>query len=202
MEIDTAKLGRQELHDLIGNAMVPLPIAFISTVGEDGSYNAAPFSFVAPVCAKPPIICVSFARNKGQKKDTLRNIEFSGDFVINVVDEGIIKQAVHASADFPRGTDELKAVGLTAAKSVKVKSPRVAESKINLECCLVQKLELVEEGNGLRAVVFGEVVQMHVRDEVLVNGEIDPSRLKAVGRLGRSIYCRTGDVFEVKRPRI
>ncbi len=202
MEFDTTRLGRQELHDLIGNAMVPLPIAFITTVGEDGSYNAAPFSFAAPVCAKPPTIVVSFARNKGQKKDTLRNIEFSGDFVINVVDEGMIKQAVHASADFPSGTDELKAVGLTAAMSVKVKSPRVAESKISMECRLVQKMELVEEGNGLRAIVFGEVVQMNVRDEVLVNGEIDPSRLKAVGRLGRSIYCWTGDTFEVKRPRI
>ncbi|MDP2931904.1 MAG: flavin reductase, partial [Chloroflexota bacterium] len=81
MKIETAKLTRQELHDLIGNAIAPLPVALISTVGEDGKTNAAPFSFVTPVCAKPPIICVSFGLNKGQKKNTLKNIEFSQDFV-------------------------------------------------------------------------------------------------------------------------
>ena len=198
MKIETAKLTRQELHDLIGNAIAPLPVALISTVGEDGKTNAAPFSFVTPVCTKPPIICVSFGLNKGQKKSTLKNIEFSQDFVINVVDDTIIKQAIQA-ADY-KGPDKIKGVGLTAVKSDKVKSPRIAEAKVSLECRLVQKLELIEEGQGLRGIVLGEVVMAHIKDEVWVDGKLVPSRLKAVGRVGRDAYCHTGDIFSIKRP--
>ena len=198
MRIEPANHEWQELHDLIGTAIAPLPIAFISTIGQDGTYNAAPFSFVTPVCSKPPTICVSFGVRQGQKKDTLRNIEFSKDFVVNVVDEALIKQAIQASADYPSDVDEIKEVGLTAVRSEKVKSPRLAESKVSLECRLVQKLELNEE-QGRRAVIFGEVVLMHIKDEVWAGGKIDPSRLKAVGRVAKDTYCRTGDIFELKR---
>ena len=165
-------------------------------------YNAAPFSFIAPVCSKPLIICVSFGQRQGQKKDTLRNIEFSHDFVVNVVDETLISQAIQASTDYPSDIDEIKEVGLTAISSEKVKSPRVAESKVNLECRLVQKLEMPEElreGRGLRAIIFGEVVLVHIKDDVWVEGKVDLSRLRAVGRVGKDTYCRTGDVFEMKR---
>lgn len=203
MKIEMKDLDRQQSHDLIGNSIAPLPVTLISTIAQDGTHNAAPFSFIAPVCSKPPVICVSFGLRQGQKKDTLRNIEFSHDFVINVVDETLISQAVKASADYPANVDEIKEAGLTALNSEKVKSPRIAESKVSLECWLVQKLEMVEElreGPGLRAVVFGEVVLAHVKDEVWVEGKIDPYRLSAVGRVGRDIYCRTGDIFHLKRP--
>lgn len=202
MKIETANLNRQELHDLLGNTITPLPVALISTIGEDGTHNAAPFSFIAPVCSKPPIICVSFGLREGKKKDTLRNIEFSHDFVINVVDETIISHAVQMSGDYPSSIDEIKEVRLTAVRGEKVKSPRIAESKVSLECRLVQKLEMLEElrdGQGLRAIIFGEVVLAHIKDEVWVEGKIEPSRLRAVGRMGKDTYCRTGDIFEMKR---
>src|SRR5512136_1347254 len=169
MKIQAAKTGRMELHDLIGTAMGPLPVAFISTVGPDGTYNAAPFSFVAPVCLKPTILCVSIGLRAGQKKDTLINIEYARDFVVNCVDESIISQVIQASADYPCGVDEIKVTGLTAVKSDMVKSPRVSEAKVSLECKLVQKLELIEEykeGPGLRAIIFGEVVLAHIKEEV------------------------------------
>ncbi len=167
MKLETKKLGRQELHDLIGTAISPLPIVLISTVGPDGTYNAAPYSFAAPVCSKPPIICISIGLRAGQKKDTLINIESSRDFVINAVDEGIMKQAIQTSAEYPYGVDEIKETRLTAIKGEKVKSPRIAEAKVSLECRLVQKLELIEEykdGPGLRSIVFGEVVLAHIKD--------------------------------------
>ena len=201
MKLESAKLGRQELHNLLGSTITPLPIAFISTIGEDGVYNAAPFSFVAPVCSKPAIICVSFGLLEGKKKDTLKNIEFAHDFVINVVDEALISQAVQTSANYPSDVDEIKEVGLTAVSSDKVKSPRIAESKVSLECRLVQKLDMLEEfrdGLGLKAIVFGEVVLTHIKDEVWVDGKIDPSQLGAIGRVGPDLYCRTGDTFEMK----
>ncbi|MFC1893658.1 flavin reductase family protein [Chloroflexota bacterium] len=202
MKIEPANLSWQELHDFIGNIMAPLPVSFVSTIGQDGTYNAAPFSFVAPVCIKPPIICVTIGQRKGEKKDTLRNIEFSHDFVINVVDEAMIEKVVKTAADYPSDVDEIKEVGLTAISSTKVKSPRVAESKASLECRLMHKLEIPDErpeGQGLRAIVFGEVILAHLQDELWVEGQIDPSVLKAVGRVGTNLYCRTGDIFEMKR---
>ena len=201
MKIEAAKTGRMELHDLIGTAMAPLPVAFISTVGPDGTYNAAPFSFAAPVCSKPTILCVSIGLRTGQKKDTLINIEYAQDFVVNCVDESIIKQVIQASADYPCGVDEIKVTGLTAVKSDRVKSPRVSEAKVSLECKLVQKLEFIEEykeGPGLRAVIFGEVVLAHIKEEVLADGKIDPNRLRTIGRVGANLYSKPGEIFELK----
>ena len=199
MNIETANLNWGELHELLGKAIAPLPVSLISTVGEDGIYNAAPFSLAFTVSWKPPIICSSFGpRANLQKKDTVKNIEFSHDFVINVVDESIIKPAVQASAEYLSDVDEIKEVGLTAIASDKVKSPRIAEAKVSLECRLVKTLDL-GEGPTLRNLIFGEVVLVHVKDEVWVEGKIDPSRLKAVGRVGDGLYCRTGDIFEMKR---
>jgi len=201
MKIEAAKTGRMELHDLIGTAMGPLPVAFISTVGPDGTYNAAPYSFGAPVCSKPAILCVSIGLRTGQKKDTIRNIEYSHDFVVNCVDEAIIKQVIQTSADYPYGVDEIKATGLTAIKGDMVKSPRVSEAKVSLECKLVHKLELIEEykeGPGLRAIIFGEVVLAHIKDEVWVDGKVDPHRLKAIGRVGANLYSKPGEILELK----
>jgi len=205
MKLETGNLGRQELHELIGSAIAPLPIVFISTVGPDGVYNVAPFSFATPVCSKPPILCVSIGLRLGQKKDTLKNIEFSRDFVVNAVDESIIKQVIQASADYPHGVDEIKETGLTAIDGEKVKSPRIAEAKVSLECRLVQTLELIEEyqdATGLRGVVFGEVVLAHIKDEVWVEGKIDPRRLKAIGRVGSNLYCKPVEIFEMKASKI
>ena len=196
MKIEMANLDGQETRGLLGGAVVPLPVALISTVGEDGIYNAAPFSLIVPVCWKPLIICVSFGLRRGQKKDTLRNIEFSKDFVVNIMGETSIKPTIQASANYPSDVDEIKEVGLTAIAADKVKSPRVAEAQVSLECRLVQSLEL-GEGQNLRGVIFGEVVLAHVKDELLVSGKLEPSRLKAVGRIGDGLYCRTGDIFEM-----
>ena len=196
MKLEMANLARPEIFELFGSAVAPAPVALISTVGEDGIYNAAPVSLITPVCYKPPIICVSIGLRRGQKKDTSRNIEFSKDFVVNIMDETLIKPTIQASADYPSDVDEIKEVGFTAIASDKVKSPRVAESQVSLECQLVQRLEL-GEGENFRNVVFAEVVVTHIKDELWVAGKIDPSKLRAVGRVGEGIYCRTRDIFKM-----
>jgi flavin reductase (DIM6/NTAB) family NADH-FMN oxidoreductase RutF len=203
MQLQTDSMKREEIHHLLSTAISPLPIAFISTVSPEGIFNAAPFSYICPICSKPPLICVSIGLREKEKKDTVRNIEYSNDFVINVVDESMIKPAVQASADYPYGVDEMKATGLTALPCEKVKSPRIAEAKVSLECRLVQKLEFMEElregqGQGLRPVIFGEVLLAHIQDSVWVNGRIDPRRLKPIGRMGKDLYCRTEDIFELE----
>lgn len=197
MKFEPQNLDRHQLHDLLPGALSPLPIAFISTIGEDGVFNAAPFSFVTPLSIKPPILCVSFGLKKGQKKDTVKNIEYTGDFVVNIVDKSIIKAAVQSSANYPGNVDEIKEIGLTPVSSEKVKAPRIAESPVNLECKVIFSLEL-SEGSNLQKVVFGEVVLFHVKDEVCLNGAIQPQLLKPIARLGFTLFCHTTDTFEVK----
>ena len=201
MKLETGNLGRQELHELIATAIAPLPITFVSTVSPDGTYNAAPFSFATPVCSKPPIICVSIGQRRGQKKDTLRNIESTKEFVINMVDETLAEAMNVTAAPYPSDVDEFKEAGLIQVKADLVKVPMVAESPIKLECRLAQILELGEAPLTNRFII-GEVLRVHVRDELYVDGEMQMSELKAVGRLGGGgdQYCRTRDSFEMKRP--
>jgi flavin reductase (DIM6/NTAB) family NADH-FMN oxidoreductase RutF len=197
MRVEMVTLDREKTHRLFGSAVAPRPIALISTIGEDGIYNAAPFSAITSVCHKPPIICISIGLRKGQKKDTVRNIEFSGDFVINFMDETLIKPTIQASTNYPSDVDEIKETGLTAITADMVKSPRIAEAQVSLECRLVQRLEL-GEGINLRNVFFGEVVLAHIKDELMVDGEIESSRMRTVGRIGSDLYCQTRNIFEMK----
>ena len=200
MKVDTANADDRQMHSLLGSVLVPMPIAFISTVDENGIYNAAPYSLVFPVSWKPPIICVSFGLKKGQKKDTLKNIEFSKDFVVNIMGETFIKPVLKAAAEYPSDVDEIKKVGLTPLSSDKVSSPRISEAQVGLECRFTRKLEF-GVGEQLRTLIFGEVLLFHIKDDVWANNKIDPSRLKGVGRLYRGVYCRTTDILKLGDPR-
>ena len=160
MRIEPANLSWQEAHDLIGNVIAPLPIAFISTVGPDGTYNAAPFSFVAPVCSKPPIVCVSIGLRKGEKKDTLINIEYSQDFVVNVVDENLT-EAVRICGQYSgREIDKFKHAKLTPVKGLKVNAPCIEESPLSLECKVVKQIP-----TGDHVWFIGEVQSTTIRND-------------------------------------
>ena len=200
MKIDPTNLDYRGSHELIRGVIVPRPIAFVSTIGEDGVFNVAPFSNFAPICLKPVLLCVSISwKRDGQKKDTLKNIEFSKDFIVNIVDETLAEAMNQASAEYPSNVDEFKEVGLTPVKGDIVKAPMVAESPVSLECKLVQILEF---GDAPRrtSVVIGEVLQVHIKDELYSGDQIQMSKLKAIGRLGGELYCRIADTFEMKRP--
>lgn len=200
MKIDPINLDYKDSHELLVGAIMPRPIAFVSTVDKDGVFNLAPFSFFAPLCAKPALVGFGIGRQRdGQKKDTLSNIEFTGEFVISVVDETLAEPMNQTSRQYPGYVDEFEEVGLTATRDDLVKAPMVAESPVNLECRLVQILEF---GDAPRksSFIIGEVLRVHVRDGLYGNGEIQVSQVKAVGRLGAELYCRTGDMFEMGRP--
>ena len=200
MKIDPANLDRADAHELLVSAIVPRPIAFVSTVGEDGVYNVAPFSFFAPMATKPAIVGFGTAwTREGQKKDTLRNIEFAKEFVISVVDESLAEPMNQASYAYPSYVDEFKEVGLTPMKADLVKAPMVAESPVNMECRLRQILDFGELPRKTSFIV-GEVLRVHVKDELWVNKEIQTTKLGAIARLGAELYCRTRDVFEMKKP--
>lgn len=202
MKINPADLEKMYLLDLIASAIVPRPIAFVSTVGEDGIFNLAPFSNFTPVCVKPPLVCLHIGWKKdGRKKDTLKNIEFSKDFVINIVNEDLAETMNQASAEYPSNVDEFREVGLTAVKSDIVKAPFVAESPVNMECKLVQIIEFGEIPTG-GSLIIGEIVLFHIKDDLLIDNQIDVTKLKPIGRLGGggNLYCRIKDIFEIERP--
>jgi flavin reductase (DIM6/NTAB) family NADH-FMN oxidoreductase RutF len=200
MKVHLTTLNHRESHKLLVGMVLPRPIAFVSTIGEDGIFNLAPFSDFARISVKPAITCFSIIPHRnGQKKDTLKNIEFSNDFVINVVDESLAEAMNLTSASYPSDVDEFKEVGLTALKSDIVRAPRVAESPINMECKLLQTMHFGTMADSCDLVI-GEIVLIHIKDDLYVNGEVQASKLKAIGRLGGDSYCRTTDIFEMKRP--
>jgi flavin reductase (DIM6/NTAB) family NADH-FMN oxidoreductase RutF len=200
MKIDPATLDRKSAHDVMVGVALPRPIAFISTAGENGIYNLAPYSFFIPLSAKPAIVGVGIGRKRdGSKKDTLVNIEFSKDFVINVVTESLAEAMNQTSGEYPPEVDEFQVAKLTPEKADLVKAPMVAESPVRMECRLLQILEY-GKFPSIQNFVIGEVIRVHVKDEFWADGEIQSSRLKTIGRMGGDFYCRTTNIFEMKRP--
>ncbi len=199
MKFVPSSLTRKDMHDLIMSAVLPRPIAFVSTVDETGTFNLAPFSCFAPVGLQPALVCLQISwRRDGKKKDTLRNIQTTKEFVVNVVDESFAKAMNRAATEYPPEIDEFKEVGLTPAFGDRVSAPMVAESPVNMECRLVTNLEFGEAPTGGH-VVIGEIVMFHVEDKLLKQREIDISRWNPIGRLGGDLYCRVKDIFEMKR---
>lgn len=202
MKIDMANVSYRDSHEILASVIAPRPIAFVSTVGDNGVFNLAPFSFFAPLCTKPALVGFNVSSKRdGQKKDTVRNIESTREFVINVVDEPMAESMNKASANYPSNVSEFNEVGLTPVKADLVKAPLVAESPVNMECRVVQILEF-GEAPRTASFIIGEVLRVHIKDELYLDGEIQPSQIKPIARLGGELFCRTGDMFAMKRPYI
>ncbi len=198
MRIDATRLDRQAAHELLKGCVAPRPIAWISTVSADGVANAAPYSCFTFVSLVPPMVCFSVElKPDGSKKDTLRNAEFTGDFVVNLVPEELAAAMNATAEDFPPSVSEFQKAGLTPSPSERVRAPRIAESPVNLECRVERILELGRAGQRL---VLGEVLLVHVRDDLWRAGTIDVARLRPVARLAANEYSRLGEVFELPRP--
>ena len=202
MHLDPATLPWDLAYKYLNGAILPRPIAFVSTMDAEGVLNLAPFSFFTAVSANPMTICFSVMRRgtDGQKKDTLRNIEATGEFVVNVVSESFAEKMNVTAAEFPPEVSEFEASGLTPTASVVVRVPRVQESLVNFECKLTQIVE-IGDGKGAGSLVIGQVVQVHVDDSIHFDGKIDTQGLNPVGRLAASDYVRVTDTFQLIRPK-
>lgn len=202
MHLDPATLPWDLAYKYLNGAILPRPIAFVSTMDAEGVLNLAPFSFFTAVSANPMTICFSVMRRgtDGQKKDTLRNIEATGEFVVNVVSESFVEKMNVTAAEFPPEVSEFEASGLTPTASVVVRVPRVQESLVNFECKLTQIVE-IGDGKGAGALVIGQVVQVHADDSIHHDGKIDTQGLNPVGRLAASEYVRVTDTFQLIRPK-
>ncbi len=185
---------------VLTGVVVPRPIAFVSTMSKDGLINLAPYSFFNAVAYDPPTIVFSSSRQAGDKrKDTLTHIEETGEFVVNIVVDDIAEAMNRTAAEYPSEVSEFEIAGLTPAPSERVKPPRVAESPVNMECRLLQVVPL-GQGDHQHGLVIGQIVLMHIRDDIIDGHRINHQRLKPTGRLAGSMYCHTSDVFEMVRP--
>jgi len=199
MEFDFTTLPPPDRYRLLIGSVVPRPIALVTTRDEKGVHNAAPFSFFNCFSHDPPIVALGMElRADGSSKDTVRIIRATREFAVNLVSEAIAERMNICAVDFPEGIDELGEADLTAVPSSVVKSPRIAESPVNMECKLIEELRFGE--GGKRSIILGEVLRFHIRDEVLTpRGHVDLNAMKPVGRLAGSDYVRLSDRFDMKR---
>lgn len=200
MELDFEGTHAERAYSVLASLVVPRPIALVTTLGPDGVVNAAPFSFFNLLGADPPIVALAPGdRDDGTPKDTARNIRLTHEFVINLVDEPMAQAMNACAASLPFGESELVQAGLTAAPSIALKTPRLAEAPASLECREWGTLQI-----GENRVVIGLVIRAHVRDELFdaATLRVRTDLFTPIGRLASpDWYCRTGDRFEMRRPR-
>lgn len=203
MILDPSAEPPTRIYHALVDMIVPRPIGWVSTLSAAGEANLAPFSFFTGVGVSPPSLCFSpINRRDGSAKDTLVNVRAVPEFVLNVVNEPLGAAMNATSAEFPPDEDEFDAAGLARVASEKVRPPGVRHAPVRFECRLLQ---IVPVGDGPLAgnLILGEIVLIHVRDEVLDDGgRVDPARLRAIGRMGGAdTYVRTTDLFAIPRPR-
>lgn len=178
-------------YRLLTSLVVPRPIAWVSTLDAGGRGNLAPHSFFTVASGRPPVVLFSSLG----RKDTVRNIEETGEFVISFSSEGLLEQINASSASFEHGDDEAERLGITTEPSATVAPPRVAESPASIECRLERIVEV-----GSAYVVFGAVTAITVLDDVLVDGHPAIERLRPVSRLGRDEWGGPPEAFRMTRP--
>jgi flavin reductase (DIM6/NTAB) family NADH-FMN oxidoreductase RutF len=204
VKINPDDLARQDSSHLLTDIVVPRPIAWVSTVDENGVYNLAPFSAYGMVSSSPMVVGFSVGSFRGgQKKDTLRNIELMKEFVINVVTEKLAMEMNITSAPYSREISEFEKAGVTPVKADIVNAPMVAESPVKMECRVIQ---LIEFGKPpvTNTLILASVLRVHVADDYWDKLTKRVEGLRPVGRLGGegNLYCRTEDTFQMKRPAI
>lgn len=201
MMIDVARSHPVEVYHALIGLVTPRPIAWVTTVNRSGLVNLAPFSFFNTFGANPPIVVFSpTLRRDGTRKDTLNNVEATGEFVVNAAVDALAEQINLSSKEVPSDESEISLTRLETIPSERVRPPRIALSPAHLECRVRQILPM---GTGPIApnLVIGEVVMIHIQDEILnAEGRIDPAKFITIGRLGGEVFARTTDRFALKRP--
>lgn len=192
LRIDPTHIATKDLHQYMLSAVAPRPIAFASTISTDGVPNLAPYSFFNAFSSNPPIVIFSSNRRVANNttKDTLKNIQDTGEVVINVVSHAIVRQMAVASIEYAADVSEFDKAGFTPLASEMIRPFRVAESPVHMECRVDQILPLGDQG-GAGNLIICNIVLMHIAEAVLnEKGRIDPHKIDLMGRMGRMYYVR------------
>lgn len=200
-KIDPKQLTERENYKFLIGAIIPRPIAFITSMSEDGVVNAAPFSFFNIISSNPPMISVSIQRKKGEMKDTARNIKANGQFVVHIVDTDNVEKINETAANLPPEESEIDRAGLTLVDSTKIQVPGVKEAKVRIECELETALQLGGDGENPGCdFIIAKVAYYHIEESIYDDGRIDPDKLAAVSRLAGNDYAQIGKQFTIERP--
>jgi flavin reductase (DIM6/NTAB) family NADH-FMN oxidoreductase RutF len=195
MHVDPKTLSADESYKLMTGVVVPRPVAWVTTIAENGGVNLAPFSTFTFVSPKPPMLAFSVGQRGGIYKDTARNILANEEYVVHIADRALI-DAVHGSAvEHAPDVSEVEMLGLATEPSLYVKPPRVAAAPIAMECRLRQCLEFGETRSRL---IVGEVVAFHFRDGLMNGGKIDSKALDPLCRLAGPNYATLGDIVTMQ----
>ncbi len=204
MNVRPDELPHREFYRMLIAAVAPRPIAWVSTL-NDGRLNLAPFSFFNVVSAKPPLLGFSPSLRqvdgRPAPKDTLRNIRETGEFVVNVVTFAVAEAMNLTSGDYESSINEFEVAKLQTRPSQIVRPPQVAEAPVSFECKVERIIDFGSEPPS-GSLVIGEIVCMHLEDEVLKEGRLDGDALDLIGRMGGTQYSRTTQRFEMKRPEV
>jgi flavin reductase (DIM6/NTAB) family NADH-FMN oxidoreductase RutF len=205
LTVNPAEHAPRDVYKLMTGIILPRPVALVSTVDRNGVANVAPFSFFSGVGSVPPAVlfCPVIRAETSElpgRKDSLRNVEETGEFVVNVVCDAIAAAANITAAEVPPDVDEFALAGLTPIASEAVKPPRVAESPAQMECKLLQVIYTSKQPGG-GVIVLGEVVRFHVREDLIDNFRVDPAGLDLVGRMAGNTWVRTRERIELARPK-
>jgi flavin reductase (DIM6/NTAB) family NADH-FMN oxidoreductase RutF len=206
LTLNLKDLSPADTQNYLQHAVAPRPIAFASTIDVDGNVNLSPFSFFNLFSSNPPIVIFSPARRvrDNTTKHTLQNVLAVPEVVINIADYDMVQQMSLASCEFPKGENEFIKAGFTEEKATLVKPPMVKESKIKLECKVIEVKPLGIKG-GAGNLVICEVLCMHLDESILdENKKIDQTKIQHVARLGGDWYCKVDEsnLFKVAKPNI
>lgn len=199
MLINPNNLSPRDRYKLTIGTVLPRPIAWVSSMDGQGRHNLAPFSYFNAVCATPLVLMFAVGLpDSGEKKDTLRNIEETREFVINLPNEETAEQMNLSATALPHGESEFEWAGVTPEPSQTIRVPRVAEAPVAFECTLNQIVTINDQPGGGSAI-FGEVKHIYIRDDIYVDSYVLLDVLKPIGRLSGDSYTRTSDRFDLKR---
>jgi flavin reductase (DIM6/NTAB) family NADH-FMN oxidoreductase RutF len=201
MEIDPELLNTRAMYEWMIGTILPRPIAWVSTVDGTGRTNLAPFSFFQGVCSRPPTLMFCPVNDRhGRPKDTLLNVETTGEFVVNLVPFPLAGPMNDTAAPLPHGESEFERFGVRPLPSVRVRAPRVAGAPVSYECRL-DRVVRISEGPAGGNAVFGRIVHLHVDDGVVgPDGRPNPDRMDLIGRMGGDEYLRLRERFHLTRP--
>ncbi|KAG6845003.1 hypothetical protein H0H87_001775 [Tephrocybe sp. NHM501043] len=205
--VDTSTEDSRKLYGLLISGIAPRPVAFVSTVSDDGVTNLAPYSWFNQVSSYPPVISISCNTlrnaNPPRLKDTLTNIKATKGFTVNIISEPWVAQSNVTCVDAPEEFSEWPVSGLTKEPSIHVKAPRVKESAYSMECELLHTVDIKapETGEVTATLVLATVKYIHVRKDVLdERGNVDPGKMKMVARMGGTLYAKVNEGYNISRP--
>jgi len=201
--IDLTALSSGEIYKLMVNTIGPRPIAFASTISADGIPNLAPYSYFNAYSSNPPMLVFSSNLSPDGKKDTLKNVEETGEVVINMVNYAIVRQMAVTNVDFPSEVSEFEKSGLTPIPSDLIKPFRVKESPVQMECKVQQIIPLGTK-SGAGNLILCEILKIHIDETILdEKGRVNPHKLDLMGRLGRTYYVRASGeaIHSIYQPR-